>query len=87
MTSARPLSKCPSDYHFWTDDSPEHELETTEEDSPRGFIGARNIGMNGNPGTGKYRGEAAPKDAPYRTLIGWAYARWSDYNSLSRITA
>ena len=37
--------------------------------------------MDGNPWTGEYRGEAAPKDIPNRTLIGWAYACWCDYNS------
>ena len=37
--------------------------------------------MNGNPGTSEYGGEAAPEDVPYRTLIGWAYACWCDYNS------
>ena len=41
--------------------------------------------MDGNPGTCEYRGEATPKDDPYCTLIGWAYACWCDYNS--RITA
>ena len=41
--------------------------------------------MDGNPGTCEYRGEATPKDVPYCTLIGWAYACWCDYNS--RITA
>ena len=31
MTSAYPLSKRPSNYHFGSDYSPEHEFETTEE--------------------------------------------------------
>ena len=76
-------SQRPKNYHLRTEYSPEHEFQTTDEDSPRRFIGARNIGMNGNPWTGDYRGEAAPKDVPNRTLIGWANACLCqcDYNS------
>ena len=37
--------------------------------------------MDGDPRTSKYRGEAAPKDVPYRTLICGTYARWYVKNS------
>ena len=36
--------------------------------------------MDGDPRTCENRGETAPKEIPYRTLISWAYACWCDYN-------
>ena len=42
---------------------------------------ARNVGMNGNPWTSKYGGEAAPKTVPHRSLMGWAYECWCAYSS------
>ena len=39
-----PLSKCPSDYDFRTDNSSEREFQATEKDSTQRFIGVGILG-------------------------------------------
>ena len=78
-----PLSKCASDYDFRIDDNPEYEFQATETRLYTKIHWGRNIGIDRNPWTDKYRGEAAPNDIPCCLKHGYRWQAKSVNNNFN----